>query len=124
MRRVCLQIGLAGLTIHLVLRRIKLLPAWMVEWPRAGGALGLTDLEAQYLSFFTLSVMVFGFVVLGSMMLAARPATASGPVVLMPPPVPSLPGPTPPAPVRTVAQPASAMLPTHPDGRVMRRFDV
>ena len=124
MRRVCLRVGLAGLAIHFLVRRVKLLPAWMVEWPQAGGALRLTDAEAQYLSFFSLSVMAFGFVVLGSMMLAARPATASGPVVLMPPPVPSLPGPTPPAPVRTVAQPASAMLPTHPDGRVMRRFDV
>jgi hypothetical protein len=124
MRRVCLRIGLAGLIIHLALRRVKLLPVWMVEWPRSGGGLGLTDPEAQYLSFFTLSVMVFGFVVLGSMMLAARPQTAPGPVVFAPPPVPPLPGPTPPAPVRSVAQPASAMLPTHPDGRVMRRFDV
>ena len=88
MRRVCLRVGLAGLAIHLVVRRVKVLPAWMVEWPRAGGALGLTDPEAQYLSFFTLSVMAFGFVVLGSMMLAARPQTAPGPVVLMPPPVP------------------------------------
>jgi hypothetical protein len=73
MRRVCLRIGLAGLAIHLVVRRVKLLPPWMVEWPRVGGALGLTGPETQYLSFFTLSVMAFGFVVLGSMMLAARP---------------------------------------------------
>jgi hypothetical protein len=124
MRRVCLRVGLAGLAIHLVVRRVKLLPAWMVEWPRAGGALGLTDPEAQYLSFFTLSIMAFGFVVLGSMMLAARPATASGPVVLMPPPVPPLPGPTPPTPVERVARPAPEPLPSYPSGRVMRRFDV
>jgi hypothetical protein len=124
MRRVCLRVGLAGLAMHLVVRRVKLLPAWMVEWPRTGGVLGLTDSEAQYLSFFTLSVMAFGFVVLGSMMLAARPAMAPGPVVLTPPPVPPLPGPIPPAPVERVELPAPAALPTHPDGRVMRRFDL
>ena len=39
MRRVCLRVGLAGLAIHFLVRRVKLLPAWMVEWPRAGGAL-------------------------------------------------------------------------------------
>jgi hypothetical protein len=124
MRRVCLRVGLAGLAVHLFLRRVKLLPAWMVEWPRAGGALALTDPEAQYLSFFTLSVMAFGFVVLGSMMLAARPPTALGSVVLMPPPVPALPGPTPPAPVERVEPPPPTPLPTYPSGRVMRRFDV
>jgi hypothetical protein len=124
MRRICLRVGLAGLAIHLAVRRVKVLPAWMVEWPRAGGALGLTDPEAQYLSFFTLSVMAFGFVVLGSMMLAARPQTAPGPVVLMPPPVPSLPGPTPSAPVGRVEPPLPAPIPSHPSGRVMRRFDV
>ncbi len=124
MRRVCLRVGLAGLAIHLVVRRVKVLPAWMVEWPRTGGALALTDPEAQYLTFFTLSVMTFGFVVLGSMMLAARPPMAPGPVVLMPPPVPSLPGPTPPAPVATVEAAAPVRLPSHPSGRVMRRFDL
>jgi hypothetical protein len=124
MRRVCLQVGLAGLAVHLLVRRAKLLPGWMVEWPRAGGALGLTDAEAQYLSFFTLSVMAFGFVVLGSMMLAARPPMAPGPVILTPPPVPPLPGPSRPAPVERVERPAALPLPTHRDGRVMRRFDV
>jgi hypothetical protein len=124
MRRICLRVGLAGLAIHLVVRRVKVLPAWMVEWPRAGGALALTDPEAQYLSFFTLSVMAFGFVVLGSMMLAARPQTAPGPMVLMPPPVPPLPGPTPPAPVERVEPPVPAPLPSYPSGRVMRRFDL
>jgi hypothetical protein len=124
MRRVCLRVGLSGLAIHLVVRRVKLLPAWMVEWPRAGSALGLTDAEAQYLSFFTVSVMAFGFVVLGTMMLAARPQTAPSPVVLMPPPVPSLPGPTPPAPVRSVEPPPPVPLPQYPSGRVMRRFDL
>jgi hypothetical protein len=124
MRRVCLRVGLAGLAIHLVARRVKVLPAWMVEWPRTGGALALSDAEAQYLSFFTLSVMAFGLVVLGSMMLAARPQTAPGPVVLMPPPVPSLPGPTPPAQPERVARPTPPPLPSHPSGRVMRRFDV
>jgi hypothetical protein len=124
MRRVCLRIGLAGLAMHFVVRRVKVLPAWMVEWPRPSGALGLTDPEAQYLSFFTLSVMAFGFVVLGSMMLAARHHTAPGPVVLMPPPVPPLPGPTPPAPVRRVEPPPPVPLPTHSSGRVMRRFDL
>jgi hypothetical protein len=124
MRRVCLRIGLAGLAIHLVVRRVKLLPPWMVEWPRVGGALGLTGPETQYLSFFTLSVMAFGFVVLGSMMLAARPQTAPGPVVLMPPPVPALPGPTPPAPAESVQRPVPVPLPSHPSGRVMRRFDL
>jgi hypothetical protein len=124
MRRVCLRVGLAGLAIHLVVRRVKVLPAWMVEWPRTGGALALTAPEAQYLSFFTLSVMSFGFVVLGSMMLAARPQTAPGPVVLMPPPVPSLPGPTPPPPVRRVEPPPPVPLPRYPSGRVMRRFDL
>ncbi len=124
MRRVCLRVGLAGLAIHLLVRRVRLLPTWMVEWPRTGGALALTDPEAQYLSFFTLSVMAFGFAVLGSMMLAARPQTAPGPVVLMPPPVPSLPGPTPPVPVERVEPLAPTPLPTSPSGRVMRRFDV
>jgi hypothetical protein len=124
MRRVCLRVGLAGLAIHFVVRRVKLLPAWMVEWPRAGGALSLTDPEAQYLSFFTLSVMAFGFVVLGTMMLAARPQTAPGPVILMPPPVPSLPGPTPPAPAESVQRPVPVPLRSHPSGRVMRRFDL
>jgi hypothetical protein len=95
----------------------------MVEWPEAGGALRLTDAEAQYLAFFALSVMVFGFVVLGSMMLAARPATASGPVILVPPPVPPLPGPTPPASVRRIEPPSPVPLPQYPSGRVMRRFD-
>jgi hypothetical protein len=124
MRRLCLRVGLAGLATHLLVRRVRLLPAWMVEWPQAGGALGLSDSEAQYLSFFTLSVMAFGFVVLGSMMLAARPLMAAGPVILTPPPVPPLLGPTPPAPVTTVEPPAHAPLPSHPSGRVMRRFDV
>ena len=55
MRRVCLRVGLAGLAIHFVVRRVKLLPPWMVEWPRANGPLGLSDAEAQYLSFFTVS---------------------------------------------------------------------
>jgi hypothetical protein len=96
----------------------------MVEWPRAGGALTLTDAEAQYLSFFTLSVMAFGFVVLGTMMLAARPAMAPGPVILTPPPVPPLPGPTPPAPAESVQRPVPVPLPSHPSGRVMRRFDL
>ena len=124
MRRVCLRIGLAGLAIHLVVRRVKLLPAWMVEWPRTGGALVLTDPEAQYLAFFTLSVMIFGFVVLGSMMLAARAPMAPGPVLLTPPPVPPLTGPAPPAPVRRVEPPPPAVpLPQYPSGRVMRRFD-
>jgi hypothetical protein len=124
MRRVCLRVGLAGLAMHFVVRRVKLLPAWMVEWPRAGGALALADPEAQYLSFFTLSIMVFGFVVLGSMMLAARPLVAPGPVVLTPPPLPPLPGPTPSAPVERVEPPAPAPLPSYPSGRVMRRFDL
>jgi hypothetical protein len=124
MRRVCLRIGLAGLAIHLVVRRVKLLPPWMVEWPRVGGTLGLTGPETQYLSFFTLSVMAFGLVVLGSMMLAARPQTAPGPVVLMPPPVPALPGPTPPAPAESVQRPVPVAPPSHPSGRVMRRFDL
>jgi hypothetical protein len=110
--------------MHLLVRRGKMLPTWMVEWPRVGGALSLTDSEAQYLSFFTLSIMVFGFVVLGSMMLAARPQMAPGPVVLAPPPVPPLPGPTPPAPVERVEPPAPAPLPNYPSGRVMRRFDL
>jgi hypothetical protein len=124
MRRVCLRVGLAGLAIHFVVRRVKLLPAWMVEWPRPGGALGLTDPEAQYLSFFTLSIMAFGCVVLGSMMLAARPPIAPGPVILTPSPVPPLPGPTPPAPVGRVEPTAPAPLPSYPSGRVMRRFDL
>jgi hypothetical protein len=124
MRRLCLRVGLAGLAIHFVVRRVKLLPAWMVEWPRAGGALTLTDAEALYLSFFTLSVMAFGFVVLGTMMLAARPAMAPGPVILTPPPVPPLPGPTPPAPAESVQRPVPVPLPSHPSGRVMRRFDL
>jgi hypothetical protein len=124
MRRVCLRVGLAGLAIHLVVRRVKLLPVWMVEWPRAGGALRLTDPEAQYLSFFTLSIMVFGFVVLGSMMLAARPQMAPGPVILAPPALPPLPGPTPPAPVERAETPAPVPLPSYPSGRVMRRFDL
>jgi hypothetical protein len=124
MRRVCLRIGLAGLAIHFLVRRVKLLPAWMVEWPRAGGALALTDSEAQYLAFFTLSVMAFGFVVLGSMMLAARPLVALGPVILTPPPVPPLPGPTPPVPVERVERPAPPSLPSYPSGRIIRRFDV
>jgi hypothetical protein len=124
MRRVCLRIGPVGLAMHVLVRRVKLLPAWMVQWPRAGGALGLTDPEAQYLSFFTLSVMAFGFVVLGSMMLAARPQTAPGPIVLVPPPVPPLPGPTPPAPVERAELPSPAPLPSYPSGRVMRRFDL
>jgi hypothetical protein len=123
MRRVCLRVGLAGLAMHFMVRRVKVLPAWMVEWPRAGGALALTDSEAQYLSFFTLSVMAFGFVVLGSMMLAAQPQTAPGPVILVPPSVPSLPGPTPPAPVRRIEPPPPVPLPQYPSGRVMRRFD-
>jgi hypothetical protein len=124
MRRVCLRVGLAGLAMHFMVRRVKVLPAWMVEWPRAGGALALTDSEAQYLSFFTLSIMVFGFVVLGSMMLAARPQTAPGPVILTPPPVPALPGPTPPPSPGRVEPPTPAPLPSYPSGRVMRRFDV
>jgi hypothetical protein len=124
MRRVCLRVGLAGLAIRLVVRRVKLLPVWMVEWPRAGGALGLTDAEVQYLAFFTLSVMAFGFAVVGSMMLAARPPMAPGPVILMPPPLPPLPQPTPSAPVERVEPPAPAPLPSYPSGRVMRRFDL
>jgi hypothetical protein len=124
MRRVCFRVGLAGLAMHVLVRRVKIFPGWMVEWPEAGGALRLTDAEAQYLVFFTLSVIAFGFVVLGSMMLAARPQTAPGPVVLMPPPVPSLPGPTPPPPVERVERPAPPPLPSYPGGRVMRRFDV
>jgi hypothetical protein len=68
--------------------------------------------------------MVFGFVVLGSMMLAARPQTAPGPVVLTPPPVPPLPGPPPPAAVRSVEPPPPVPLPQYPSGRVMRRFDL
>jgi hypothetical protein len=124
MRRVCLRVGLAGLAIHFVVRRVKLLPAWMAEWPRAGGALSLTDPEAEYLAFFTLSVMAFGFVVLGTMMLAGRPRMAPGPVILTPPPVPPLPGPTLPAPIELLEPPASAPLPSYPSGRVMRRFDV
>jgi hypothetical protein len=124
MRRVCLRVGLAGLAMHFVVRRVKVLPGWMVEWPRTGGELALSDAEAQYLSFFTLSVMAFGFVVLGSMMLAARPLTAPGPVVLMPPPVPPLPGPPPPEPAGRAEPAASAPLPSYPSGRVMRRFDL
>jgi hypothetical protein len=124
MRRVCLRVGLAGLAMHFVVRRVKVLPAWMVEWPRTGGALALSDAEAQYLSFFALSVMGFGVAVLGSMMLAARPQTAPGPVVLMPPPVPPLPGPTPAAPVRSVEPPPPVPLPQYPNGRVIRRFDL
>jgi hypothetical protein len=124
MRRVCLRVGLAGLAIHLAVRRVKVLPAWMVEWPRTGGALALSDAEAQYLSFFTLSIMAFGFVVLGSMMLAARPAMAPGPVILTPPPVPPRPRPIPPTPVGHVEPRAPAPLPSYPSGRVMRRFDL
>jgi hypothetical protein len=124
MRRVCLRVGLAGLAIHFAVRRVKVLPAWMVEWPRAGGALAFTDPEAQYLSFFTLSVMAFGFVVLGSMMLAARPQTAPGPVIPTPSPVPAHPGPTPPPSPGRVEPPTPAPLPSYPSGRVMRRFDL
>jgi hypothetical protein len=124
MRRVCLRLGLAGLAIHLAVRRFELLPRWMVEWPRAGGALGLADAEAQYLSFFTLSIMAFGFVVLGSMMLAAAPLTAPGPIVLTPPPVPPLPGPTATAPARPPEPSPRVEFPTHPSGRAMRRFDL
>jgi hypothetical protein len=124
MRRVCLRLGLAGLAIHLLVRRVKLLPVWMVEWPTPGGALHLTEAETQYLGFFTLSVMAFGFVMVGSMMLAARPPTAPGPVILTPPPVSALPGPRPSTPVARVEQPIPAPLPSYPSGRVMRRFDL
>jgi hypothetical protein len=124
MRRVCLRVGLAGLAIHFLVRRVKLLPEWMVEWPKVGGALRLSDAEAQYLVFFAVSVMAFGFVVMGTMMLAARPPMAPGPVILMPPLVSPLPGPTLPAPVGRVEPPAPTPLPNYPTGHVMRRFDV
>jgi hypothetical protein len=124
MRRVCLRVGLVGLVLHFLVRRVKLLPVWIVEWPKPGGALHLTEAETQYLGFFTLSVVAFGFVVVGSMMLAARPPTAPGPVILTNPPVPTLPGPTPSGPVGRVERPGPGPLPSHPSGRVMRRFDV
>jgi hypothetical protein len=69
--------------------------------------------------------MVLGFVVLGSMMLAARPLMAPGPVVLAPPPMPPLPAPMPtPAPAPQPEAPREVQLPRHPSGRVMRRLDV
>jgi hypothetical protein len=125
MRRVCLRVGLVGLAIHLVVRRVKLLPTWMVEWPTVGGALRLSDAEAQYLVFFTLSVMAFGFVVLGTMMLAARPLMTPGPVILTPPPVPQLPGPIPTSASARPPEPVREFdLPRYSSGRVMRRLDI
>jgi hypothetical protein len=123
MRRICFRVGVAGVVIYLLVRRFELVPRWMAEWPRAGGPLSLSPAEAAYIEDFTGIVMVLGFVVLGSMMLAARPLMAPGPVVLTPPPMPPLPAPIPmpapaPEPVREVE------LPRHPSGRVMRRLDV
>jgi hypothetical protein len=125
MRRICFRVGVAGVVIYLLVRRFELLPRWMAEWPRVGGSLSLSPAEAAYIETFTGLVMVLGFVVLGSMMLAARPLVAPGPVVLTPPPMPLPPAPMPapapsppPEPVREVA------LPRHPSGRVMRRLDV
>ena len=124
MRRVCFRVGLAGLAMHVLVRRVKIFPAWMVEWPEAGGALRLTDAEAQYLVFFTLSVIAFGFVVLGSMMLAARPQTAPGPVVLCP--RPCHPSQDRPHQYRSNAwsRPQAPCSPLILSGRVMRRFDL
>jgi hypothetical protein len=129
MRRICFRVGVAGVVIYLLVRRFELLPRWMAEWPRAGGSLALSPAEAAYIETFTGIVMVLGFVVLGSMMLAARPLMAPGPVVLTPPPMPlppaPMPSPAPPPPLARQPEPVREVeLPRHPSGRVMRRLDV
>jgi hypothetical protein len=69
--------------------------------------------------------MLLGFIVLGSMMLAARPSLAFAPVVVARPPVPTGPGPTTTLPPAAPPEPAvEVTLPRHPSGRVMRRLDV
>ena len=125
MRRLCFRAGLAGLVMYVLARRFELLPRWLTEWPAAGGALSLTPAEAAYLESFTGTTMLLGFVVLGSMMLAARPSLALGPVVVTPPPVPTVPGPTTTLPPAAPPEPpVEVALPRHPSGRVMRRLDV
>jgi hypothetical protein len=125
MRRLCFRAGVAGLVMYFLARRFELLPSWLTEWPAAGGALSLTPAEAGYLESFTGTSMLLGFVVLGSMMLAARPSLAPGPVVVTLPPVPTLPGQTTTLPPTAPPEPTvEAALPRHPSGRVMRRLDV
>jgi hypothetical protein len=123
MRRICFRVGVAGLALYVIDRTFGILPEWMTRWPAAGGALGLTNAEAGYLESFTGITVTFGFVVLGTMMIAARPLMAPGPVVVTPPPLPPLPGPTSPAPTPQ-PQPPQVELPRHPSGRVIRRMDV
>ena len=125
MRRLCFRAGLAGLVMYFLARRFELLPRWLTEWPAAGGALSLTPAEAAYLESFTGTTMLLGFVVLGSMMLAARPSLAPGPVVVTLPPVPTVPSPTTTLPPTAPPEPpVEVALPRHPSGRVMRRLDV
>ena len=111
--------------MYVLAHRFELLPRWLTEWPAAGGALSLTPVEAAYLESFTGTTMLLGFVVLGSMMLAARPSLALGPVLVTPPPVPPVPGSTTTLPPTAPPEPAvEVALPRHPSGRVMRRLDV
>jgi hypothetical protein len=119
MRRLCFRAGLAGLVMYFLARRFELLPRWLTEWPMAGGGLSLTPAEAAYLESFTGTTMLLGFVVLGSMMLTARPLVASASPVVLPPP----------APAQTVHPESEPLrrpelaLPRHPSGRVVRRLD-
>src|SRR5439155_25545177 len=76
MRRVCFRVGLAGLVMYVLVRRFEILPRWLTEWPAAGGALPLTHAEAAYLESFVGTTLLLGFVVLGSLILAARPFLA------------------------------------------------
>jgi hypothetical protein len=125
MRRVCFRVGLAGLVMYVLVGRFEVLPRWLTEWPAAGGALSLTRAEAAYLESFVGTTMLLGFVVLGSLIFAARPSLALGPVPITPPPVPTVPGPMTTPPTTTPLEPrAEVVLPRHPSGRVMRRLDV
>jgi hypothetical protein len=122
-RRICFRVGLISLVLELVVPRFDFLPAWLTGELRAGAVLGLSQAELWYLRGLMTVVIGFGFVVLGSMILASRPVVSTVPIIMTPP------LPPPPAPV---AQPSEARadaprdveLPRHPSGRVIRRLDV
>ena len=122
-RRICFRVGLISLALELVVLRFDFLPAWLTGELRAGAVLGLSQTEVWYLRGLMTVVVGFGFVVLGSMILASRPVVPAVPIIMTPP----LPPPRAPVaqPRRAPADaPRDVELPRHPSGRVIRRLDV
>jgi hypothetical protein len=76
-RRICLRVG--AWPVGPSRQALRAAPGMDGRMAQSGRRPRPHAAEAQYLGFFTLTAMAFGFVVFGSMMIAAGPVMATAP---------------------------------------------